>query len=253
MIAGRRIAKDQRAVSQDADDHVDGAVVVEVAKRRSAPGYSRRSFQRLQLETAVHVTDERRRFFVPASRINLFDVVEHVTLRDKQIFPAVIVEIGPTHAPAGAARRDARQPGCQARVAKQTTALIVIERVDLAGEVGHDQVGAAVVVVVAEVGAHPGVRFAVFGEGHACLKRTLAERSIPMVAEQQLCDPVAGDEHVGPPVVIIIGEGDAQPFALVRADPGRPTDILERAVATIAVKDVANWREAVRIAVGWRR
>ena len=63
----------------------------------------------------VVIEREQWRLFVVQHVVNLFDVVQHVALRDEQILPAVVVEILEAHAPTGACRGEHPQASLQLR------------------------------------------------------------------------------------------------------------------------------------------
>ena len=93
--------------------------------------------------------------------IDLLDVVHDVTLRDKQILPSIVVEVLEPHAPSGTRRRQHAQARLQTAIAERAVAVIVVNGVNLFGQVRHDDVGLSVIIVIAEIDAHSGKGVAV--------------------------------------------------------------------------------------------
>src|ERR1700728_317921 len=89
-----------RTAAQFGCDRVHPSVIVEVAERRTT-SCNRNCAARVRLlEPAVAIEREQRRFQVMERRIQLFDIVHDVALHNKQVFPAVVIEILQSHTPA---------------------------------------------------------------------------------------------------------------------------------------------------------
>src|SRR5206468_7461116 len=97
--------------------------------------------------------------------------------RREHILPAVVVEVDEAHAPAAAAGAREADAARKSRVPKEAFALVAEQRKSLAGERGDDEVRQAVVVVVAEIGAHARNGPAVVGQPDAGGQRDLLKRS----------------------------------------------------------------------------
>ena len=87
-------------------------------------------------------------------RIKHFHVVDHMRLRDEDIFPTVVVEILQANTPSGS--RSGQQPkaGLNTLLSENTPALIVKHDVKLMRKFGDDDVGQPVIVVVLKDHSH---------------------------------------------------------------------------------------------------
>jgi len=68
-----------------------------------------------------------------------------MALRHEQILPAVVVEIFQANSPTGTAGGQRAETAFEALVAKSTAAIVVIEAVELARQLGDDDIRAAIV------------------------------------------------------------------------------------------------------------
>ena len=161
-----------------------------------------------------------------------------MTLRDEEVLPAVVVVIEEPRAPAREGQRGAAHAGRVRRVAKAAVVVLAKEPVALVREIGDDDVGPAVVVVVGEVHAHAGEGLAVLVEADAGKQADLAERAVPVVVIQERLHRVVRHVDVHEAVAIVVGKGDAEALAVRIGDAGLRRDIGERAVAVVAVEDV---------------
>src|SRR5579864_6243109 len=114
-------------------------------------------------------------------RINALDVVQYVTLRDKQIFPALVVEVFQTDAPARASAGQRSQSSFQTAITECPVAIIMIDAVNLPGEFGDDDVRAAVIVVILKDHSHPREPSAVFRKCCASFHPDFCEGSVSVV------------------------------------------------------------------------
>ena len=125
-----------------------------------------------------------------------------------------------------------------------------IEAVHLEIEIGDDEVELPVAVVVAGIGAHAGARPSVGRHRHAGAQRDLRRSATPSGAvEQEVRHAVVGDEHLRPPVIVEVGDDDAEAVAAMRADAGLRADVGEDALAVVAVDDVRQRLEVERMTV----
>ncbi len=121
------------------------------------------------------------------------------------------------------------------------------QRRGVVGEVGLEDVEAAVAVVVGHRRAHSRLRAAVFIERSAGYHGHVGEGSVAVVVVQNARRTVARDEDVGPAVVVVVERGDAERIvAAGLVDVGFRGDIFEGAVAAIVVKNVFRGRQSSR-------
>src|SRR5439155_7651516 len=96
----------------------------------------------------------------------------------------------------------------------------------------------------------PGERLAVSGERRARLEPAFGKRPIAVVVEKVWLHAVVGDEDVHKPVVVIVGECHAQSAPLLDGDAGLLDDVLEGAIAAIAIKKICRGRKFGGRAIG---
>ena len=106
----------------------------------------------------------------------------------------------------------------------------------LAGEVGHGHGGAPGPVEIDRVDAHPGAGPALLAERHAGLETQLGEGAVAVVAIELVRLRVVGDEDVGPAVLIVIEQRDAERLRRHVEEAGLGGDVVEGAVAFVAIE-----------------
>src|SRR6185369_2680374 len=134
-------------------------------------------------KAAVMIQREERRLQIVQRRIHLLDIIHDVALSYEEILPAIIIKVFKPHAPTRAAGGETAQTGGQAAIAEGTVAIIVIHGVDLAGEVGYDDIGFSIVIVIAKIDTHAGVRLAIVGERDVGIQRALLEAAAAEVVK----------------------------------------------------------------------
>ncbi len=81
----------------------------------------------------------------------------HVAVGDEDVGPAIVVEVEKFYPEAEERNADRTKAGASRQVGELAVAIIVIEVVGVVGEIGLDDVGPAVVIVVGGVDAHAGL------------------------------------------------------------------------------------------------
>src|SRR6267143_1628741 len=149
MLFSAPVEKNLRMIAEDGHDHVLPSIVVQIAEscttsrcRCSTAGIG-------ALEAAGTINGEEGQLPIVERRIDLLYVIEDMALRDKEIFPAVVVKIFQPHSPARASAGQNPQPGYQTAVAESTVALVAIE-ILLHAVVGDEYISEAVGIVVGE-------------------------------------------------------------------------------------------------------
>src|SRR5262245_38904528 len=97
---------------------------------------------------------QQGRFQVVQGWVDLLHVVQHVTLGNEQILPAVVVEILEAGAPSGTARGKPSKTCFQTAITKLTVPVVVEEGVYLPGQDGYHDVRPAIVVVILKDRTH---------------------------------------------------------------------------------------------------
>src|ERR1051326_7566347 len=96
-----------------------------------------------------------------------FDRVQVMSLGDQKIFPTIIIVVEEANAPSRVKSCDAPQIRIVGHIGKSAVAVISVQGVHLIGEIGDQEIGQAVVVVVGEVHSHARVSTAVSVGGDA--------------------------------------------------------------------------------------
>src|SRR5581483_4870774 len=155
------------------------------------------------------VVIKNARFPILRAQLELIDLRINVAVYKKQVGPAVVVEVEEHRSPAEilGVQSDA---GGESGIGEGSIAIVVIERGAVVGEVGFEDIEAAIAIVVGHGRAHACLLASVFVEGGACDYRNVGESSIVVVAIENARRAVAGDVDVRPAVVIEIKRRDAE-------------------------------------------
>ena len=161
-----------------------------------------------------------------------------MAIGDEEILPAVVVVVekkgSPTHKGAAAAG----QTGSAANIAEEAVALVAVEGVVVLGEIGDENIGAQVIVDVAQCHAHPGLGAPVAAVGRARGQRDIG-KATTVVAPQAVGVPVVGDVEVGVAIRIEIEPGCAHAVEARAAEARFMAHFREGAVALVAIEQIA--------------
>src|SRR5258708_1170891 len=180
VTIGSAVEKQHWRTTQSRNESVHPAVVVDVAKGRTARSQRRGDAGLGSFEASVMIEGEQWNFLVTQGSVDLLDIVEDVALGAEKIFPAIVVEIFQADAPSGAAGSKRAQARFEALVAEGAIAVIMVKAVKLARQHGDEDIGAAVVVVVLKNGAHAGKPLAIGGFGRPYQYRTLSYKTLSL-------------------------------------------------------------------------
>src|SRR5215469_10927189 len=128
VICAAAVQQDQRMAAEHGDDDVDVAVIVDIPKGGSAAGYSGQIRVVHFFELACLIAKQRRRLEIAQTRVNFFDIIEDMALRDEEILPAAVLEVRESDSPTGAVRGGGGEAGGKARITELAAAFVVIER-----------------------------------------------------------------------------------------------------------------------------
>src|SRR5947208_7266775 len=173
-----------------------------------------------------------------------------MSLRNEEIFPAIIVVIEQMRTPTGKSKSPAAHAGRVGHILEAAFAVVVKEVIAFIRKVRDDNVGATVIVVVAEVSPHPCKRFAVLIVGNACRKADFGERAISVVVVQEARHRIVGDKDVREAVVVIIGKRYPQSFAFRVSNASLRGNVGKCSVPIIVIEDVRDALKIVGMAVG---
>src|SRR5229473_1004971 len=100
MLFAASVHQDERVSAKNGYHGVYPAVIVQIAKSQTATRDGGRDSRDGAFETAILIQGEQRWLEIMQRVIDGFHVIEHVTLRDEQVLPAIVVEIFQAYAPA---------------------------------------------------------------------------------------------------------------------------------------------------------
>ena len=162
MLCGCAVQEDLWMSAEDRHHDILAAIVVQVAEGGAARGPGGRDTSIRPLKSPVLVHRQQRQFLVVEGRIDLLHVVQHVSLGDKQVFPSIVVEIFQANPPTGASAREDAKTGLKTSIAELAIPLVVVNTVNLSGQLGDHYVRPAIIVVVLKNHSHSGQPAAVF-------------------------------------------------------------------------------------------
>ena len=161
--------------------------------------------------------------FVTGLGLEPADLGVDVAVDEKQIEPAVAVEIEKTDTPAEPACIET-ETGGKGPVFAQALAGVRVERRGVAGEVRLEDVHRPVAVVVSDREPHPGLRLPVLTVGASGARGDVGERAVPVVAIERARVRVVGDVDVHPPVIVEVERCHAETVGAAGARDARGSD-----------------------------
>src|SRR5258708_15572388 len=171
-------------------------------------------------------------------------------LRDEQVFPAIVVVIEKVCAPAGESQSGVTHAGRVGHIAKRAGALIAKQHIALVGEIRHDDIGQAIVVVVAEVDSHACEGLAVFVVAHAGEQADFAKRAVAIVVIEETLHRIVRYKNIGKTIAVVVGKGNSEPLATRIGDSGLLRNIGESTVAVVVIEDIRQAVVVIGVAVG---
>ncbi len=161
------------------------------------------------------------------------------------------VAVGVDEAGAEAVGLEGRHPeaGGHGDVLEEAGAVVLVEGVGLAREVGHEEVEVAVAVVVARVDAHRRLGEAVGIQRAAGEQGLVAEGAVALVEPQLVGRAVVGHVEVDPAVAVEVGGHRAQGLAVDGGQARGRRHVVEGAVAPVPVEAVGHRPVDVGMAV----
>jgi hypothetical protein len=207
------------------DDDVDVAVVVEVGERRTTTGFGNR-YRRSELlrdigeASVLEVPVDDFALLVARFGLEAINFRIDMSVDEKEIEPAVVVEIDKADAPAEPPRVEADAAG-KRTILTGALAGVGVERRGVAGEVRLEDVERAVAIVVADRDAHSRLRLSILAVGAAGGNADVGERAIAVVVVQRAWIGIVCHVQVEPAVVIKVDGGNAEPVGTARGGDSR--------------------------------
>ena len=247
MLPTTTIPQHNRSLVIAVDHHIQPAVVVQIPDSR-ATRRDRFRIHRHRCELAPKISQQQRRLQIAHLRQRQFDVVHHMTLRDEEILPAIVVKVGKLRPPAGVLQtRRAHSTGLR-NIVKPAFA-IVEHRIALASQSIHKDVWQPIVIVVGKVRAHAGKAAPIAIVRRAQSHCHFLKRAIVLVSEQLLWNRIVGDEDVRPAIAIEVLHGDSQALARVPPDAACLGNIPKTAIAFVVIDKMSDRLELIGMAI----
>jgi hypothetical protein len=112
---------------------------------------------------------------------------------------------------------------------------LAVERRRLAGKIANRDAELVVVVDIGSIDTHAGIGDPAFIEHQPCLRPEFAKRAITLIDKEQTGREIVSHQDIGPAVIVVIDDCDAEHAGLWRHDTSRRADILEASVAEVAI------------------
>ncbi len=249
------VAEKIRRTVVGGEEQVEVAVAIEVCIGEAAPDFRLAevgtSFTGDVTEGSIALVEKQLwRLGVADIAANVSDGVVDVAVGDGEIEGAVEVKVGedasePEHIFGGGA-----QAGRDGNVIVRSFAGRSIESEHFIVEVRDGDARAARVGEIGGIDAHAGTSFAVGAEGDARVHGDFFEGTVTVVAIKLVGLRVVRDDEVGPAVLIVVEEGDAQRFRTAVEDSAGRCDVFESSVAAIVEKPAGLSAIGFRSAIG---
>src|SRR5271168_4098719 len=126
----------------------------------------------------------------------------------------------------------------------------MIQAVKLARQHRNDDVGAAIVIIILEDGAHPRKALAVGRERDPRFKRAFLKSTIAVVVEEVLLHAVVGDKNVREAISVVVGERNAERLSFFCRNTGPLADVLEGTVAAVPIEQAGRRGKYAGRAIG---
>src|SRR5713101_3972869 len=237
------------------EEQVEVAVAIEVGIGEAAPDFRLAevgtSFTGDVTECSIALV-EKQLWWLGVADIaaNVSDSVVDVAVGDGEVEGAVEVKVGkdasePEHIFGGAA-----QAGRDGNVIVRSFAGRSIESEHFIVEVRDGDTLRTGIREVGGINAHASAGFAVDTEGDARVHGDFFEGTVPVVPIKLVGLRIVRDDQVGPAVLIVVEEGNAQRLRTAVEDSARRRDLLESSVAAIVEKPAGLSAIGFRSAIG---
>src|SRR5271166_6224258 len=232
VFVGREIAQQRRNTIEVIDDHIEFAVVEQIAYRQAPANIGlgeRRSLDSGdQFEPlAADVMKKQGTLGITRPPRLLVDDWVDMAVGNNQVLPAIVVIIEKSSAPAEEWNCRFGYPHLITDVCKVGVTIVAIKRVVIVGESGVVEIGEAVVLIVANRDAHGGGFTSAFVEGKTGGIADVFKCAVTLVEIEVIWGGVIAYQQVGQAVtvetykdrsksVVTVVVSDARPFTYIR-------------------------------------
>ena len=191
---------------------------------------------------------EDARFFVSAAQVLAVDFRVNVPIYENQVRPAIVIEIEKHGSPTQILRVQA-QASRRCGIGEGAVAVVAIQGGSVVRKICLKDVEVAVAVVIGDSRSHAGLFAAIVIESCSCCHRNVSKCPVMIVAIKNAWRAVAGDEYVGPAILVEIERGDTERVMTVgTVDVGFGGDVFEGALALVVIQDIFRARQTARAA-----
>src|SRR5262249_27647672 len=110
---------------------------------------------------------------------------------------------------------------------------LAVQRRRLAGKIANRDAELVIVVDIGGIDTHASIGDSAFIEHQPRLRPEFAKRAIALIDKEQTGCEIVGHQDVGPAVMVVIDDGDAEHAGFWRYDASPHADVLEASVAEI--------------------
>src|ERR1700730_5939528 len=158
----------------------------------------------------MQVVKQKRPLGVAHTEGLSFHLWIHVTIRDENVGPSVVVVVEKLRAKTEIWIADRSDPRRAGEVAEFSIGIVVIKVVGIVGKISLHNVGPAVAIVVGRINAHAGLFASVGTVGHACLGADFGKSTFAVIVIEQARRRVVRYVEIEAPVFVVIQPQDAE-------------------------------------------
>ena len=158
-----------------------------------------------------------------------------MAIGEDEVRQSIQIEVEEANAPAcihDGCHGDAGRPG---NIFKRVIALVAIERIHLAADIGHKKILVSILIKVDRIDAHAGARRSVGAVGYTRGQGDLFKFARSFIQEEKVRHGIFGDKQVEQPVVVDVGRHHAKRLAGNGADARGHAYVGECAIAVVAI------------------
>src|SRR6266567_503582 len=173
----------------------------------------------------------------------------HVASRDKDVFPAIIIEIGNVRTVSCHWIAQGGHSPARRHLDKPTLAIVLIDGESFILQGNEDHIGRSIIVQIPKIDSHTRNEVPVLWKSHAALERNFLEFVIPLIMKEKVKQLVVGNKNVGETIAIIIGYTHSHALSQLGADSRGRGDVLEFSVAFVQEQLIRKFLVKFRMTV----
>ena len=111
-----------------------------------------------------------------------------------------------------------------------------MQRRRLAGKIANGDAELRVIVDIGGIDTHPGIGDSAFIQHQSRLRPEFAKCAIALIGKEQTGREIVGHQDIGPAVIVVIDDRDAEHTRLWRHDASPHADVLEASIAEVTIQ-----------------